>query len=107
MDKRLGDIKSKLETLPYGTFSLRSSQRVEVPVKKKRIIKLPDGQQLTMRLLYRNERKLGIWIDWLDDAGMQLLNSKIHLQCTEPVLAGTDNSDGSAMLLAIALEDAR
>jgi hypothetical protein len=103
IDARLKDISWKLESLPYKSFSLDSSRQIKVKMKKKRVLKLPDGQQLTLRLLYKNEKKLGIWIDWLDKAGMQLLNSKIHLGCSDPVLAGTDNPDGSASLLAIAL----
>ena len=103
IDTRLKDISWKLEDLPYQTFSLESARTVKVKMKKKRVVKLPDGQELTLRMAYKNEKKLGIWIDWRDRAGMNLLNSKIHLGCSDPVLAGIDNPDGSASLLAIAL----
>lgn len=104
IDKRLKKISWKLENLPYKNFELKSSQKVQVPLKKKQIVRLPNGQELTLRLLYKNDTRLGIWINWLDKSGMQLLNSKIHLGCTDPMVAGTDNTDGSASLLAIALE---
>ena len=103
IDVRLHDISKKLEDLPYESFSLHSSQKIKVKAKKKRVVRLPDGQKLTLRLSYKNENKLGIWIEWVDKAGMKLLNSKIHLGCSDPVVAGTDNTDGSASLIAIAL----
>lgn len=105
IDPALQDLAKKFSDLPYAQFSLLSSQKVKVPLKKLQKVTLPEQQTLTLRLIYRNERKLGIWLEWMDTQGMQLLNSKIHLHCTEPVLAGTDNTDGSAQLLAVALED--
>ena len=104
IDKRLKKISWKLENLPYKKFELQFSEKVQVPLKKKQLVRLPNGQELTLRLLYKNDTKLGIWINWLDKSGMQLLNSKIHLGCTDPMVAGTDNTDGSASLLAIAFE---
>lgn len=105
IDGRLRDLQDRFESLPYNKFTLRSSELVDVPLKRKSSVRLPDGHTLTFRVLYRNEKKLGLWLDWLDDMGMMVLNSKVHLNCHDPFLAGTDNVRGGGLLLAVAVED--
>ena len=105
VDKRLNDLESKLEDLPYKEYVLRSSQQVVIPIKHKQSVHLPEGQNLDMRLLYLKKNGLGLWLNWNDKAGMNLLNSRIHLNCREPVIAGTDAPDGGAYLLAVEVKN--
>jgi hypothetical protein len=104
IDERLADLKNRLKELPYDTFTLKSFENVQVPVKKREMVRLPNGQTLEFRLLYRDDHKLGMWLDWHDEYGLQLLNSRMHLSCKESFLAGTEDSRGGAYFLAVALD---
>ena len=104
IDSNLERLSSKLKELPYDTFTLKSSEDVVVPVEEIRKFILPDNHELSIRLLYLNHKRLGIWLEWKDEKGMSLLNTRLHLNCTEPVIAGTESSNEEGLVLAVSAE---
>ena len=90
IDEGLDDISSKLKNLRYKHFKLVCNQQVEVPLMKKRTVYLAEGNSLTVRPLYIDEDKVGLWLRWLDGAGMRVLDTRVHLHDGESVITGTD-----------------
>ena len=104
IDRRLEDVRSKLLQLPYRSFKLLSTLDVPVSLLKKTTIRLDDGQLLNVRLLYSNGKRVGMWVRWSDKDGLELLDSRMHFSCREPMLTGANSTKDSAMILALGVE---
>ncbi len=104
IDDRLDDLRAKLTRLPYNNFRLLSSQEISILPLRKTTIRLDGGQLLNVRLLYADKERVGMWVRWADKDGMKLLDSRMHFNCTEPVLTGTSSSGDSAVILALGVE---
>lgn len=104
LDQNIKDLRTKLEQLPYKKFQMLSSRTISVPPKKKVPLKIDSDSNLNFRLLYANEHRAGIWLNWLDSSGMELLNTRMHFNCTEPMVAGTENTDEEARLVAVSVQ---
>ena len=104
VDRRLSDLSPKLQKLPFRDFNMLSSEELLIPVLKRQSISLSSGQTLVVRPLYVEERKVGLWIHWQDASGAELLDTRMHITPGESVIAGTDNSPSSGVVLAIEVE---
>lgn len=104
IDGRLADLKSKLSRLPYTNFRLLSTHDVPVLLRRKTTIRLDNGQLLNVRLLYADAERVGMWVRWSDKDGMELLDSRMHFKCDEPVVTGATNTTDSAVILALDVE---
>lgn len=101
----LQDISSQLQQLPYNRFSLLAVEEVPVPLRKRQWIKLRDGSNLGLRLLYQEEMKAGISLNWRDRSGNEILNTKMHFDCHSPIVTGTNKGEKGASVLAINVVD--
>lgn len=101
IDPSLSDISHKLNRLPFQSFRLVGSKEQELSLKRKDTLKLADGQSLTFRPLYTDNKRVGLWLSWRDRAGTDILNTRVHFDCGDSVLTGTDSSPDGGMILAI------
>ena len=107
VDPQLQGLKKKLKDIPYKDFNLACSKSVVIPMKEKQHLTLDDGDKLSLELLYVDEERVGLWIDWRDPKGMQLLDTRMHFGCHETMLAGADGGEdsNSGKVLAIAITE--
>ena len=101
VDEELNDLEYKLQALPYRSYRLIASREVALPVEHKQSLRLQGGQTLNLRLLYADKTRVGMWLGWLDKSGGTLLDTRVHFNRAEPMLAGTDSSKKCGMLLAL------
>lgn len=99
----LQDIESELSTLPFKKFMLLDSQDVTISLKEKEQIKLSNGDKITIRPLYINSGKLCFWFKWVDKKGLQVLDSKLHVEKGKGIIAGADSSEKEANLISLML----
>jgi len=101
IDSRLRDIAPKLSRLPYRTFNLVSAEERIVPLRKKETMLINGGQALSLRPLYVEAKQVGMSLKWQDEAGADILNTRMHFDPDEGMLTGTDSSATSGVLLVI------
>ena len=104
LDVRLDDIRAKLEQLPFRHFSYLSSERVIIPIKRKQIVTFASGQTLALRPVYCEQEKIGLWLRWSEKNGDEILDTRLHVNPGESMLAGTDSSPTTGLILAIDVE---
>ncbi len=99
----LGDLSDKLKSLNYEKFELLSTEEVLFEPGSKQSVRLGDGDLLTVKVLYQNPKRVGIWYHWEDASGAELIDSRLHFGCTKPLLTAVDSGDGQGKVLAINL----
>ncbi len=104
VDARLGDLQSKLERLPFHRFSVLSTESLVIPIKRKQTMTLASGQTLTLRPVYCEQEKIGLWLRWAEKNGDEILDTRLHVNPGESMIAGTDSSPSSGLILAIDVE---
>lgn len=100
----LDDLKNKLQEIPYQNFRLVSSKEERFCLKKRQSMQLPNGQALSFRPIYMDGKKVGLWINWKDHDGAQILDTRLHFDSDDSVITGTDHVTGSGTVLAIKAE---
>lgn len=105
IDKQLEDLSTKLEKLPFRSFRLIASREEELGLRKKETLSLPNGQTLTFRPVFLNNKRVGISLDWKDSDGAGILNTRVHFDPEESLLTGTDSGSdlegNGGLILAI------
>lgn len=97
----LQDLEARLSNLPFSNFQLIASKEETLTLKKKNSLQLPNGQSLTFRPVYLEDRKIGLWLDWRDKDGSEILNTRVHFDSNDAVLTGTDCAADAGLILAI------
>jgi hypothetical protein len=100
-DSGFRDIKDKLRRLKYDSLSLISTQERNVALNDKDTVEIEGGHILTFRPVYKERKKVCIWLKWQDSTGMKVLDTRLHFDGDETVLTGMSNPDGSGIILAI------
>jgi hypothetical protein len=103
------DLADKLLKLPYTRYTLGSEEEITIPYQKKEMISILPGQNVTIRPLFIDKRKICLWMKWEDSDGMKILDSRMHFRVGESMIAGTEQTDESGIVLAVdvkAVEDA-
>lgn len=98
------NLKSKLKQIPFKNFNLVSSESITIPSESKQQIKLKNKDSLGLELLYLKQDRVGLWLDWADKEGMRLLDTRLHFDCMETMLAGADTESDTCKMLAISVE---
>lgn len=98
IDPRLSDIREKLMKLPFLHFRMIGQQQSVVSLKRKYIIDLPGGHVLALRPLYVEGPRVGMWMRWRERDGADVLDTRVHFNCGESMITGTDNAYGGAVL---------
>ncbi len=101
IDTRIRDLADKLEKLHFRNFHLISSQREVVQIGKRQNVALVDGNQLTLRPLTLDDKRISMWIKWQDGSGMQVLDTRMHFDCGESVVTGVEQAADTGLILAI------
>jgi hypothetical protein len=101
MDQALKDLRPKLAQLPFSSFKLIASKEEQLSLKRKEIMHLPNGQSLALRPIYMDQKRVGVWLNWKDTGGADILNTRIHFDADDSVLTGTDCAHDAGLILAI------
>lgn len=101
LDPNLKDIEGRLINLPFSNFQLLASKQETITIKQKNSLQLPNGQKLTFRPMYMDQKKVGLWLHWRDKDGSEILNTRVHFDSNESVVTGTDCAHDQGMILAI------
>lgn len=107
LDPRLRDLEQKLSKLHFTNFRQLAVTQVDVDVKRRETITLAGGHTLTLRPMYVDDVRVGMWLKWQDEHGAALLDSRMHFDCEEPMLAGTERRDGTGVVLALSARPLR
>jgi len=100
---RIRDLKSKLEKFYYQKYRLLGKRKEVVPISSRRTLNLVDGHTLTVRPMYIEEKRVGMWLRWNDNKGVNVLDTRMHFDSGEPMLTGTDLGGGKGLILAISV----
>lgn len=101
VDSRIKDLAPQLGKLHFKCFRLISSQREIIPLGKRETVGLVEGNQLTLRPLSLDSKRVGMWLKWQDASGMQVLDTRMHFDLGESMLTGVDGAADSGLILAI------
>ncbi len=101
LDSELKDIEGRLINLPFSNFQLLTSKQETITIKQKNSLQLPNGQKLTFRPMYMDQKKVGLWLHWRDKDGSEILNTRVHFDSNESVVTGTDCAHDQGLILAI------
>jgi hypothetical protein len=107
LEPAIADLAPKLEKLEFKQFRLLTAVREDVGLKRKATLPLSDGHSLVVRPLYVEDRRTGLWLKWLDRGGAQILDTRMHFECGESLLAGTDHQTDAGLILAIDVNPGR
>jgi hypothetical protein len=100
-DKSISDLEARLSQLPFNHFQLLSTKEETLASKARDSVQLPNGHTLMFRPIYADHKKAGLWIDWRDRDGSEILNTRIHFDTEDSILTGTDCSSDKGLILAI------
>ena len=107
VDSRIEDLRVKLQKLHYASFKLLGTQSQIVPLMQKGSLVLANGHSLTVRPLYIQPNRIGLWLKWLDRSGMEVLDTRLHFDPGESMLTGTDSEGDKGVVLAIDVKPAQ
>jgi hypothetical protein len=96
----LSDLSEKLAKLPYKRFVLMGRDKFVVPIRKRHSVSIA-GQELVLRPMVLDSKRVALWINWKDEAGSKVLDSRLYLTPGESMLAGTDHSAETGLIMAI------
>ena len=97
----LADISAKLGQLPFSSFTLLSTKNESHVIKRRETMKLPNGQSLTFRPMYMDNKRVGLWLNWREADGSEILNTRVHFDSDDTVVTGTDCAGDKGLILAI------
>jgi len=101
VDPTLKDLQPKLEDLPFSSFKLLASKQQNLQLRRREVIQLPNGQSLAFRPMYLDQKRVGLWLNWKDSGGAEILNTRIHFDADDAVLTGTEGEHDAGLILAI------
>lgn len=97
----LQDIAQKLGQLPFKNFEVLDTEQKVVTVAHRDNIPLHGGYELSLRPLYVDNDKIGVWLRWTDGRGMRLVDTRMHITPNETVITGADGGADVGDVLAI------
>jgi len=101
LDSTLEDLRPKLQKLHFRKYKLLGTEVTDVGLLQKVTVPLISGDTLTVRLLEVANRRIGLWLKWRDKAGNEVLDTRMHFNSGESMLAGTDSDANCGIVLAI------
>lgn len=103
IDVRIKDLKMKFRQFPFMKFQLVSEQLAQVVLKKKENLTLSDGHKIAVRPLYIEKGRIGMWLKWIDNDGMKVIDSRMHFEKGEPLLTAVETDDNESVILALSV----
>jgi hypothetical protein len=107
VDSRLSDLKPQLQALNFAKFKLMDRQDNHVELKRKAVMHLAGGHTLTIRPLYANSQKIGLWLHWVDQSGMEMLDTRMHFKPGQTMMAGAESTENCGRILAINVKQSK
>ncbi len=104
IDQSIQDLSGQLKQLPFKTFRLAEERTGRFTMKSKGTLKFASGDKIQLRPLYKDDGRVCLWFRWTDGSGMQVLDTRLHLEPGTSILAGTESSDDKALVLAVGVE---
>jgi hypothetical protein len=106
VESQLSDIEEKLTQLPFSHFHLISREEKTLQTRNRESIALPRGQVLTVRPLHMDAdpKKICLYLNWQDQDGSHILDTRVHFDTRDSVITGTDSSHNEGLILAIRAE---
>lgn len=104
VDERLKDLESKLARLPYRTFRLVEAREISAAIKQKATLRLPHGQILHLRVLEADPSRVSMWVHWLSSGGASLLDTRMHFNRGEAMVAGAESEGQCGTILAVKID---
>ncbi len=101
IEDALADLQPKLAQLPFRAFKLISEKQEKLEVKRQETVALPNGQTLELRPMFATDQRVGLWLNWLDSDGSEILNTRLHFDSEDSLVTGTDSEQNEGLLLAI------
>ena len=101
LEDAIADLQPKLAQLPFRSFKLLSAKQEQLEVKHQETVKLPNGQTVALRPMFAADHRVGLWLNWLDTDGSEILNTRLHFDTEDSLVTGTDSSQNEGLLLAI------
>lgn len=101
IDGDLSDISSKLSQLPFSSFRIIASKNETHSLRKRETMQLPNGQSLTFRPMYVDNKRVGLWLNWKESDGSEILNTRVHFDADDAVVTGTDCPENKGLIIAI------
>ena len=97
----LRHLKDKFQEIHFKEFNLESAQTISIPLNQKQQLTFKNGDTLELEMLYLENERVGLWIDWKDSSGMKLLDTRMHFDSTETMLAGAECEENKGKMLAV------
>ncbi len=101
LDSRLSDLRPRLEKLSFRSYRLISDETRSIGLTRREVFIMNDGAHLSVRPLYLEKGKVGMWLKWEDKLGMPLLDTRMQFSPGESFLTGTDHNPASGIILAV------
>ncbi len=105
MSSALTNYKEKLLEFPFDRFQLVHSSNIQIPIMKREQIVLDSGEKMELKASYCESGRAGLWLQWLDQDGAELINTRLHFDQHEPVIVGAEKDEFSGRLLMVRLVD--
>jgi hypothetical protein len=97
VDNESRDLETALRALPFANYQIIDNQAIEMAARQRQVIEIANADTLGVRLQYLTPNKIGIWLNWHDSTGVELLNTRMHITKDMPVVVGADAPEGQAL----------
>ncbi len=97
----LSSIRGLLTAVPYRSFQMIENRALQISLKQKKRLAIGDSQLLLIRPLYIRDDRLCLWLKWKDQRGMSVLDSRMHIELGQSMVAGVEGEGNNALILAI------
>ena len=101
VDERISDLREKLKNLNYRHFLLLESTERIVSENQIETVPLYGGHALALKPVRFGRGRIGLWLRWTDERGAEVLNTKMHFDSRESMLAGMEREGNKGVILAI------
>ena len=105
MNRSLAPFKDHLLQYPFHNYRIKYMSQISVPVMEKEKFLLSDNESLDLRVLYCKQKRASLWINWKDEAGRELLDTRVHFNKNEPLIAGIEEGEFKGKLLLLKVKD--
>lgn len=101
VDERISDLRDKLKNLKYRHFALLESTERTVTENQIETVPLYGGHSVALKPVRFGRGRIGLWLRWTDERGSEVLNTKMHFDSRESMLAGMEREGNKGVILAI------
>lgn len=101
VDPQLTDLREQLNVLPFEHFKVLNTEQLSISIRKKTAFTLSNGHKIVLKPLSVEGEQVSLWLKWKDETDQCLLDTRMHFDSSQAMLAGTDHNKDDGLLLAI------